>query len=105
MKALLSRSAALPNARYLGTYENDFYGLLDIVEQEGKLTMKQGPTKLADPLSHYDRDTFFYVTAGENAVGLSGVTFTFEGKDRASRVVVENLNKDGLGTFTRIPSQ
>ncbi len=100
-----SRSTALPNTTYVGTYENDFYGNLEIVVQDGKLTMRQGPKKLAFPLIHYDHDTFYYDTAGENAVGLSGVTFTIEGIGKATRVVIENLNKDGLGTFTRVPGK
>jgi CubicO group peptidase (beta-lactamase class C family) len=104
-KAPPSRSSALPTTAYAGTYENAFYGSLDIVALDSKLTMKQGPEKLAYPLTHYDHDTFYYETAGENAVGLSGVTFTFEGNVKATRVVVENLNKDGLGTFVRAPSK
>lgn len=101
-KAPTSRSPALANEVYVGTYENDFYGNLDIVVQDGKLTMRQGPKKLAYPLTHYDRDTFYYDTPAESAVGLSGVTFTIDGDGKAARVVVENLNQDGLGTFTRM---
>ena len=100
-----SRSPALPNTVYVGIYENDFYGQLEIVAQDGKLAMKQGPKKLTYPLTHYDHDTFYYDTAGENAVGLSGVTFISEASGKASRVVVENLNKDGLGTFVRVPGK
>ncbi|HEY6084927.1 MAG TPA: serine hydrolase, partial [Nitrospira sp.] len=99
-KSPSSRSPALPNTTYVGTYENDLYGKLEIVVQDGKLTMRQGPKKLAYPLTHYDHDTFYYDTAGENAVGLSGVTFTVGG-NKATGVVIENLNKDDLGTFRR----
>jgi len=98
-----TRSPALPNTVYAGVYENDFYGHLEIVAQDGKLVMKQGPRKLTYPLTHYDHDTFYYDTAGEMAVGLSGVTFISEAGGKASRVVVENLNRDGLGTFVRVP--
>ena len=104
-KAPSSRSSALPNNVYAGTYANDLYGHLEVVVENGKLAMKQGLHKLAYPLSHYDHDTFYYETAGENAVGLSGVTFIIEGDGKASRVVVENLNKDGLGTFARLPGK
>jgi len=100
-KAPSSRGAPLPNTVYAGTYDNEFYGPLEIAEQSGKLTMKQGPNPLAYPLIHYDHDTFYYQTTGENAVGLSGVTFTIDGTGKASRVLVENLDKNGLGTFTR----
>lgn len=100
-KAPPSRSPALANDVYVGTYENEFYGNLDIVVQDGALTMRQGPKKSAYPLIHYDRDTFYYDTVGENGVGLSGVTFTIGAEGKAMRVVVENLNQDGLGMFTR----
>jgi hypothetical protein len=51
-------------------------------------------------LAHYDGDVFSYQTVGENAVGLSGVTFTGSG-GRAGSVRVENLDHTGLGTFKR----
>ena len=45
---------------------------------------------------------FCYETGGENAVGLSGATFTIGADGKAASVVVENLNSDGLGAFTRV---
>ena len=102
-KALASRTPALSNVVYLGTYESDFYGKLEIVDQDGKLMMRQGPKKSAYPLTHYDRDTFYYETAAESAVGLSGVTFVMAPVGKAATgVTVENLNHEGLGTFTRM---
>jgi CubicO group peptidase (beta-lactamase class C family) len=100
-KAPASRTPALPNVVYLGAYENDFYGNLEIVAQDGKLMMRAGPRRSAYPLTHYDRDTFYYETTGENEVGLSGVTFVIGGDGKATSVIVENLNQEGLGTFTR----
>ena len=96
-----SRGAALANGVYVGTYENDFYGELEIAAQDGGLTMRHGPERLAYPLTHYDRDTFFYDTGPEMADGLRGVTFLIGGEGKAARVVVENLDKEGLGAFTR----
>jgi CubicO group peptidase (beta-lactamase class C family) len=100
-KAPSSRTPPLPNAVYLGVYENEFYGKLEIAGQDGKLVMRPGPKRSTYPLTHYDRDTFYYGTAGETEVGLSGVTFAIGGNGRAISVTVENLNKEGLGTFTR----
>jgi CubicO group peptidase (beta-lactamase class C family) len=101
-KAPASRTSPLPSVVYLGTYENEFYGKLEIVGHDGKLMMRQGLKKSAYPLTHYDRDTFYYDTAGESVVGLSGVTFVI-GADgnAATSVIVENLNQEGLGTFAR----
>ena len=39
--------------------------------------------------------------SGENAVGVSAVTFTIGSDGRAARFVLENLNAEKLGTFTR----
>lgn len=104
-KTPASRAPALANATYVGTYENDVYGDLEIVVQDGALTMRQGPKKLSYSLTHYNRDTFYYATAGENAVGLSGVTFAIGADGKAFLVVVENLNNEGLGSFTRVPGK
>jgi len=104
-QAPVSRTPALPNAVYLGEYENDFYGKLEIALQDGKLMMRPEPRKSTYPLTHYDRDTFYYDTVGEMEVGLSGVTFLIGGEGKAARVVVENLNEEGLGAFTRAPAK
>jgi len=53
------------------------------------------------PMQHYDRDIFTYETAGENAVGRSGVTFTIGPDGKANQVPVENLDVHGEGTFKR----
>ncbi len=93
---------ALKNGAYLGKYANDFFGEIGIVEKDGGLAIVEGPKKLTFPLKHYDRDTFTYETAGENAVGRSGVTFTIGPDGQATQVVVENLNVRGEGTFKRV---
>ncbi|MDF0645165.1 MAG: serine hydrolase [Nitrospira sp.] len=101
-RARSRRTPPLANVVYLGTYANDFCGKLELVVQDGKLTMRQGPNKSAYPLTRYDHDRLYYETAGENAVSWSGVTFTVGVDGNAAGVVVENLNQDGLGMFTRI---
>lgn len=63
--------------------------------------MTLGPDHLEFPLRHYDGDVFSFRTRGENAVGLSGVTFAVDADGRASTVVVEQFDHHGLGTFTR----
>ncbi|HZF91483.1 serine hydrolase [Streptomyces sp.] len=83
---------------YAGTYESDYYGRARIVASEdGALTLELGPRPQTYRLAHYDGDTFSFRTAGENAVGLTGVTFTPDAKS----FTVEYLNAEGLGTFTR----
>ena len=97
-----SPAPALKNGAYLGKYANDFFGDIAIVEKDGGLAIVEGPKKLTFPMKHYDRDTFTYDTAGENAVGRSGVTFTIGPDGQATQVVVENLNVHGEGTFKRV---
>lgn len=89
------------SSAYTGTYANDYYGAMTVGAQGDELTMRLGPRKQRFALRHYDGDTFSYRTIGENAVGLSGVTFTVGSDGRADRVRVENLDANGLGTFTR----
>jgi len=102
-KSPASPSPALKNSAYLGSYRNDFFGKISIVEKEGGLAIIQGPKNKTFPMNHYDRDTFTYETEDENAVGRSGITFTSGSDGKAAQVLVENLNVRGEGTFKRVP--
>jgi CubicO group peptidase (beta-lactamase class C family) len=95
----------LANDGYVGAYHNDFFGEVEIVAKDGELVMQQGPRKTPFSLKHYNRNVFFYETAGENEVGLTGVTFTIGTDGKATTMTVENLNGEGLGTFTRVPDE
>jgi hypothetical protein len=93
---------AKPDAAYVGTYANSHYGPMTVTTGNGAgLVMTLGPDNRQFPLQHYAGDVFAFQTQGENAVGLSGVTFTVGADGRATKAVVEQLDHDGLGTFTR----
>ncbi|MEU8513934.1 serine hydrolase [Kitasatospora sp. NPDC048722] len=92
---------ARPNAAYTGTYANGYYGPMTVSEQGGGLVMTLGPDNQQFPLQHYNGDVFSYQSKGENAVGLTGLTFTIGADGRASTAVVEQFSHEGLGTFTR----
>lgn len=92
----------LPEA-YTGRYGNRLFGALDVVEQDGGLVLQLGPQKSPFPLRHWDRDVFLYQPQGESAAGLSTVTFLIGPERQAQSVVVENLDVNGQGTFTRTP--
>ncbi|MFJ4671239.1 serine hydrolase [Kitasatospora purpeofusca] len=93
---------AKPDSAYLGTYGNDYFGPLTVGPGDGGgLVMSLGPDNLRFPLQHYDGDVFSFRTRGENAAGLSGVTFAVGADGKAATVVVEQFDHDGLGTFTR----
>jgi CubicO group peptidase (beta-lactamase class C family) len=89
---------ALATSAYLGTYSNNLYGEIQIIEQGDGLAIVEGPSKLTFPLKHYDRDLF----TCENTEGeTGGVTFSIGVDGKASTVVVEELNSQGEGTFKR----
>ncbi len=94
-------SPAQKPVAYTGTYANDFFGPITIVEDGEKLALELGPEKRRFPLTHWDRDVFTYQPAGENATGRAGVMFALGPDGRAERVVVENLNVHGEGAFAR----
>jgi len=96
-----SPATALKSSAYVGRFTNDYFGDISIVEKDGGLAIVEGPSNKTFPMQHYDRDTFTYETAGENAVGRSGITFTIGPDGKANQVVVGNLNVHGEGTFKR----
>jgi CubicO group peptidase (beta-lactamase class C family) len=97
-------SPPLPASAYAGTYRNDYYGDVAVVEKEGALLLQEGPKKTPFRLRHWDRDLFLYQPTGEMAAGLSGVAFRIGPDARATSIVIDNLNKDGAGTFVRAPA-
>ena len=86
---------------YTGTYTNDFFGDLQIVEQAGDLVMTVGPRGDEFVMEHFDRDIFSFQPRGENAGGPSAVTFTVKPDAQATQVIVEYFNIHGAGVFTR----
>ena len=104
-KSPATHTPPLKNEAYISSYANDFFGDISIIEKADGLAIVLGPTKNTFAMKHYDRDTFTYQTAGENAVGTSGITFTIGPDGKATSVLVENLNAHGEGAFQRVPAQ
>lgn len=94
--------AALDLDAYAGTYANDLYGDIVVALDGDALLLNQGPKPDTYPLTHWDRDTFYYVPTGENANAPSAVTFTIGPSGQARDVRIENLDVYGQGTFPRI---
>jgi hypothetical protein len=88
---------------YVGTYRNDYFGDLEVAEKDGALLLRLGPKRNSFALRHWNRDVFVYQPEGEMAGGPSAVTFWVGPGRKAIRVVVENLDVHGQGTFTRPP--
>jgi CubicO group peptidase (beta-lactamase class C family) len=91
----------LAPAACIGTYFNNFFQDIAVVAHNGGLGLGLGPKKDLFPLTHFNGNVFTYQPAGENAYGLSGVTFTAGSNGKASSVLIENLNIHKQGTFAR----
>lgn len=92
---------ALPSAAYTGVYANDYFGELFVREEGGGLVMEIGPAPTAFALSHWSRDVFTYTPDWESGYTPSAVTFTINPQGVAGSVMLENLARTGLGSFTR----
>jgi hypothetical protein len=95
-------TSSLHNDAYIGTYTNDFFGDIAVIEHDGALAIVEGPNNMTFALKHYDRDIFTYETEGENVVGTTGVYFTIGTDGKATSVRVENLDVNNSGSFTRV---
>ena len=94
--------AALALSTYAGKYENDYFGVIEVAEKNGKLTLGLGPKLETHPLTHWNRDVFWFQPTGEMAAGKSGVIFSIGPDGRAGSVLIENLNVNGMGWFERV---
>jgi CubicO group peptidase (beta-lactamase class C family) len=94
---------ARPAATYLGRYLNDYFGPLEVVEREGRLSLLLPPRRLLRPLTHWDRDAFTVDLPDEAGDVQSDVHFTLGSEGQAIRIRIEQLDGHGLGTFERVP--
>ena len=92
-------TAARPLTDYVGEYDNDLYGPVEIAESDGGLTISLGPELRTVDLRHHDGDTFAMMPWGENGVVPSAVVFA--GDDAGMTLWIEYLDREGLGTFRR----
>ncbi|WP_164204822.1 serine hydrolase [[Micrococcus luteus] ATCC 49442] len=96
-------SPARANSAYTGTYDNSYYGRLEVFDEDGKLAIRMGPAASPTdfPLTHFDGDTFSFESVGENANGLAGAIFAGASDGPAPSVTLDFYDRTGLGTFTR----
>jgi CubicO group peptidase (beta-lactamase class C family) len=95
------KTAPSPPAAYVGSYDNDYFGTIHIVEDDSKLKLELGPDRRPYELEHWNRDVFSFQPTGESAGGRSGVAFSMAPDGRAESVLIEYLNVTGLGRFER----
>ena len=90
-----------PASAYVGRYANDFYGPAKVVERDSGLVLLLGPKEKPYPMTHWDGNTFTYVTDGELGAGRSGVFFTVD-EGSASAMRIEFFDRDKNGTLIRV---
>lgn len=93
----LAPAPAQPLANYAGTYQNAYYGALQVAINGGALELRLGPKPAVLPLTHWDGDTFTFTLDNENAAPGTISKASFAG----NKVVLEYYDAQGLGTFTR----
>ncbi len=98
---------AKANSAYVGTYTDEIYGKVVISSGAKGLVLAIGPKPQRFALTHWDANVFSYFPTGENAAGISAITFTLGSGGRARGVNVEFLNGNPeisptLGDFTRV---
>jgi CubicO group peptidase (beta-lactamase class C family) len=84
-------------AAYTGTYQNAYYGPLQVVDNQGALELRLGPQPMSFPLSHWDGEVFTFMLNNENAPPgtISKASFS------PGKVVLEHYDDQGLGSFIR----
>lgn len=96
-----SVSPFLPLPSYTGTYDNSYFGPIEVKIMNNQLIITMGPKHRPYGLKHWNRDTFLYQPVGEMSAGLSAVTFRMGVDGRADSVLIENLDGNRQGTFRR----
>jgi CubicO group peptidase (beta-lactamase class C family) len=91
----------LDASAYTGTYANDFYGPAKVVERNSGLVLLLGPNEKPYPMTHWNGNTYTYVTDGELGAGRSGIFFTVE-KGSSSAMRIEFFDRDRNGTLTKV---
>jgi hypothetical protein len=101
-KRPVNPAPALANSAYVGRYESAYYGPASIVQRNGHLAVVLGPKKFTFPLTHWNGNVFSIDPSEHDNEDVSALTFTVsrDGR-RATKFVVEYLNGNTFGTFTR----
>lgn len=96
---------SLPLAAYAGSYENRYFGKIEVKEGEGKkqLALVIVPSGKVFAMRHVTRDVFAIRTDGENSVGETQVLFLLDVEGKVRSVTIDYLNEFGEGTFFKNP--
>jgi CubicO group peptidase (beta-lactamase class C family) len=89
-------------AGYVGTYDNPYFGPVEVAREGDGLVLIAGPNAMTFPLRHWSGTSFVLTPRGENAPDGSLSEVRFRGDEAGmTALTVEMWDKQGLGTFTR----
>jgi CubicO group peptidase (beta-lactamase class C family) len=95
-------SAALALSAYVGSYSNDYLGTVSVVDADGALMLRLGPTgERSFRLKHFDRDLFVYYPYDETPDLPAAATFAIGAKNKAVHLTLADLNDSGQGELVR----
>ena len=82
---------------YTGSYRSRYFKRAKIEVIDDHLVLSLGPAPEYFDLKHWNSNVFSYFPRGENAVGISAITFD----SAVGTMTIEFLNEHGLGVFKR----
>ena len=102
-KASSSPAPSGPLQRYVGTYDNVYYGPLQISIVNGALQLSLGPNAQSYSLAHWNGEQFWFTPGNESAAPNSISLAVFEaGKTGSTHSIwLEFYDDEGQGLFTR----
>ncbi len=88
---------------YAGTYDNAYFGPVEIGVEGDRLHLSIGPEPQVYPLRHWSGDRFVFDIQNENApIGtISAVDFSLDETEAMGSLRVEFFDRAGMGTFRR----
>lgn len=92
---------ALDDATYVGTYNNEYLGDVEVLGRDGVLTVVMGPAQVEFPLTHFDANVFTMIDAAELPDFKTTATFEIEGTGVAGSLTLSAFDEFGFGTLTR----
>jgi len=94
---------AEPATAYVGTYRNDYFGEVRVIEQGGVLVMQVGPALgQSYDLEHYDANTFLYVDSPEVEGARTPLEFEVGSNGSATALVLgEVATAESWNTLSR----
>ena len=98
-----ANAARRPNSTYVGVYGNPYFGRATVIEVDGELRLRLGPSPMEFPLTHFDDELFAFTPPGENSVGPTDLTFTVADGGTATGFDVPFYDEQGFGTWERVP--